>query len=297
MIFGLLPNWTLDNYRFESADMTDVERFESIAIDGRNLVVYDRSRFERDTVMGGWKRRSKELSRWFVGILVDTQLAGMQFIRSEQKISNYRKFRYATDAYIMVAEGDLELLFQSIENPNTSMYLLRGGTHQTRGLELEIRHRTSVRIPTLVGWCNLEMFAVSPKDCHRHCATVPAFWQSLKTHRILCVPLPSMFVYYYNTFADNALKVGHLLLEKAVREFSVMTFVRFTQAAEYGVVDLFMPAHLQALTAGDLICANEGFLVPLSSKMRASVLERELLRRIGICAVNPVAAIFACARE
>lgn len=46
------PNWSLDEYHRECTGMMDVKRFDSTALDGRNLVVYDQNCFERDTAMG-----------------------------------------------------------------------------------------------------------------------------------------------------------------------------------------------------------------------------------------------------
>lgn len=53
---GLLPNWTLHKYCCECAGMIDVGRFDFLAVDSRNLVIYDRNCFERDTDLGAWKR-------------------------------------------------------------------------------------------------------------------------------------------------------------------------------------------------------------------------------------------------
>lgn len=58
-----------------------------------------------------------------------------------------------------------------------------------------------------------------------------------------------------------------------------------------------MPAHVRALTDDAYLRANEGDLVPLSSKMKAHTLKLGLLRPISDSTVDLVYAIlaFACA--
>lgn len=176
------------------------------------------------------------------------------------------------------------------------MYLIREGTPHKRALEFEISHRTAGRNPIFVRWHTLQMVAVPPKDRYRHYVAVPAFCQNWKAHRILCVPPPPLFVYFYIAFGDNAQRYGHLLLETAITKFRIMSFVYFIQDMDYGAADLFLPARLQALVKDGRLRVNEGVLVPLSGKMRADFLKRGLLRIICDCAVDPVAAILAFTR-
>lgn len=51
---------------------------------GKILVIYDRNRFECGTALGAWKTRWAVLSRWCLGIVVDTRIADLSFIRFEQ---------------------------------------------------------------------------------------------------------------------------------------------------------------------------------------------------------------------
>lgn len=46
-----MPQWTLGEYCCECAGLTDVKRFNLMAVDGRNRVMYDTNRFERDTAL------------------------------------------------------------------------------------------------------------------------------------------------------------------------------------------------------------------------------------------------------
>lgn len=109
---------------------------------------------------------------------------------------------------------------------------MRGGTHRTWALEIEIRHRTAERKPIFVGWRNLEMFPVTSKDRHRHYDTVPAFWQSFTAHCMLYLPSPSIIVYYSSAFGYSAPWFGLLLLEKTMAKLTIVSFVRLIQAAE-----------------------------------------------------------------
>lgn len=80
----------LDDYRRECAVLIDKKRFDAMAVDSKTLVIYDLNRFKRDTAIDAWKRQSAVLSRWYVGILVDTCFADMSSVRSEQELSYCR---------------------------------------------------------------------------------------------------------------------------------------------------------------------------------------------------------------
>lgn len=53
---GLDPGWTLADYSREFGETIDVELFSAMAVDCVNLVMYDRSNFQCDTVLGALKR-------------------------------------------------------------------------------------------------------------------------------------------------------------------------------------------------------------------------------------------------
>lgn len=93
MNLGPLPNRTLDEYCREGASLVDVRFYDAMAIDDENLVIYDHDRFDCDTVLGAWKRCWAVLSRWSLGILVDTRFADMPFVRCVQELSYCRRLR------------------------------------------------------------------------------------------------------------------------------------------------------------------------------------------------------------
>lgn len=152
------------------------------------------------------------------------------------------------------------------------MYLVRGNIYRKRALKLKIRHRTAVRYPMFVGWHNLEMLADPPKDHHRHNVTVRPFRRNLEFYCMLCVPPPLMFAHQSSAFGGNAPRLGRPSLEKAMIQYTTMSFVRFSQAAEYNVADSIMRGRLWVLAESGRLCANGGVLVPLSCKLRGNVL-------------------------
>lgn len=113
---------------------------------------------------------------------------------------------------------------------------------------------------------------------------------------MLGVLLPQLFVYCSSAFCDNAQRFGYLLLETAIMELTIMSFVRLIQATEYGVAKLFMPARRWTLIENGRLCANEGVSVPLPSKIRANILKRGITRVLNDCAVDLIAAILAFPR-
>lgn len=69
----------------------DVRRFTAMAVDGCNLVMYDRNNFQRDTSLDAWKRRWVLLKKWGVRILIDVRFANTPFIRFLQEVLHCRR--------------------------------------------------------------------------------------------------------------------------------------------------------------------------------------------------------------
>lgn len=49
---GLLLVWTSKKFCRDCAGLTDAEHSEAMAVDGKNLLVYNRNHFERDIALG-----------------------------------------------------------------------------------------------------------------------------------------------------------------------------------------------------------------------------------------------------
>lgn len=65
----------------------DVKHFKAMAVDGANLVGYDRSCFERYTASKAWKRQQIVLSRWRAKILLNARFADVLFVWCEEELS------------------------------------------------------------------------------------------------------------------------------------------------------------------------------------------------------------------
>lgn len=52
MDLGPLPGWKLDECRRKLAGLLDLKSFDTMNVNSRNLVVYDRRHFEPDTALG-----------------------------------------------------------------------------------------------------------------------------------------------------------------------------------------------------------------------------------------------------
>lgn len=72
---------TLEEYHRECGEMMDAGRLCAMAVDGRYLVIYDRNRFERDTVLGAWQRRWAVLIKRCVAVTINARFADMPFVR------------------------------------------------------------------------------------------------------------------------------------------------------------------------------------------------------------------------
>lgn len=208
-----------------------------------------------------------------------------------------RRLRDALDADMEVTEGAPDLQCWFFNKPYTDLYLMHGGTHKTRASKFEIRQRTAVRNPVFVGWHNLEMFAVPPRDLSRYYVAVTGFWRDWEAHRMLCVPSPPVFAYYSGVLGDGGHCFGHLLRATAITEFTITSFVCFIRAAEFGATDLFLPPRLRAMIDEGRVSASDGVLIPLSLGMRDKILERGLLHIFWDCEVEPVSAVLGFARS
>lgn len=151
MDLGTLPNWTLDVDCRERVGLMDVNRFEAMAVDGKNLVMYDRCRFECDTALGAWRNRWAVLSQLCVEIIVGTCFADMMFVRCKQELSQCCRLRDAIDTNKEVVEGNPGLYCWFCDKPYTSMDLMHGGTHWTKALEFKICRRTATQSQIYVG--------------------------------------------------------------------------------------------------------------------------------------------------
>lgn len=159
---------------------------------------------------------------------METLFVDMPFAQCEQEVSYCRRLRDAIGANMEATERNPELQSWSFDEPHTNTYLLCVSTHRTRALELEIRQRTAVHNPIIVGLHNLDIFAVLSKDCNRHYVSMSAVWQNLEGNRMLHVPSHPMSVYYSSAFGCDAQWLGYLLLETAIMKFTIMFFVCFT---------------------------------------------------------------------
>lgn len=62
----------------------DADRFSAIAENGRNLVMFGRNSFQRDTAFDAWKRRCAVLQKRYAGIVTGECFANMMYNRCKQ---------------------------------------------------------------------------------------------------------------------------------------------------------------------------------------------------------------------
>lgn len=150
-----------------------------------------------------------------------------------------------------------------------------------------------MRNPLFVGRHNLKIFIVPATDCHRYCVSVLAFWRNWGPPRILSVLSPSVSAHYHGAFDDNNQRLGYLLLETKITEFTSLFLVWFSQAAEVGAADLFLRTRLRTMTENGRPRANERVLARLSWDVSANFLMCGLLGIISQGALDPAAVLLA----
>lgn len=146
-----------------------------MGVDGKNLVVYDCSRFEYDVALGARKRRWAGPSQWCKGVLEDPRFCEPASVWCEQGTPYCRRLRDAVDAHMEVVLREPKLHCWVFEKPSTNVYLMCGETPRTRALVFENHRRTVMYGPIFEGQHNLEMFTVSSKDCRRHYVFLSTF--------------------------------------------------------------------------------------------------------------------------
>lgn len=80
--------------------------FSAMRVDSKNLVVYDRNKFQRDTAIGAWEKRWAVLQKQCAGISIDARLADMPITRCQQKVSYCCRLREAIDRKMKINDGD-----------------------------------------------------------------------------------------------------------------------------------------------------------------------------------------------
>lgn len=98
----------MDEYRHECAERTDEKRFNLMAADDKNVVIYYCGFFERDTALCAWKWLCAMLSLWCVANLLVIRFVDMSFVQYGQVLFYTCRLRDAIDASMDVGEEDLK---------------------------------------------------------------------------------------------------------------------------------------------------------------------------------------------
>lgn len=109
MDLRLFSNCSLDEYCYECAGLKNVKRFDGTAVDGKNHVICDCNRLERDTALGAWKKCCAMLSRWCVKIFVDISFVVRMFVRREQELCFCSRLQGASSPGTRDLERNLEV--------------------------------------------------------------------------------------------------------------------------------------------------------------------------------------------
>lgn len=147
-----------------------------------------------------------------------------------------------------------------------------GRSQWTRTTELEVCQPIAARNPLFVSWQRLELFSVPPRGQYRYYDQAWSSWQELEIYCMFCVPTLPTFAYYPGAFGNGCQLFSWLLCKTAITKSTVMLFVCFIRAAEFGVPDLFLPTRFRALQEKGCVRKNEKDLILLSRKMKANIM-------------------------
>lgn len=219
---------------------------------------------------------------------IDARFANMPIFRCDQKVSYCRRLQNAIDLNMDVEYGYLPLRSWLFDKLYTSLYLMHGGSHRTSTMKFEVRQRTAPCSSSFACCHPLKLFAVLPRERLRYHVHVAPSWRELETDRMICVPTLPRFAKYLAASGNGSQPFGRLLCKTTATEFTVMSFVCFVWAAEFEVLDFFLPSRFCALCNEGRLRANERVFIPLSRKMRANVTDGSLYTMICNCEVDAV---------
>lgn len=98
---------------------------------------------------------------------------------------------------------------------------------------------------------------------------------------MLCVPSLPMFAYFLGAPGNYVLPSRQLLCEIAITEFTVMLFVCFARAAEFGVLDLFLRNRFWMQLEGGRLRSNKGNFNMPSNEKKTNIVKRGILTKIS----------------
>lgn len=125
--------------------MMDAGRFSAMAVDGKDLVMYDQNNFQRNTALKVWKRCRNVSQKKCIGTIIDARFAVTNITQCQQEVFCCHRLRYNIYARIKVEGGDPQLQCWFSDKPYTSYYLMYGGSRSTRTLKLKVFQQASVR--------------------------------------------------------------------------------------------------------------------------------------------------------
>lgn len=248
--------WHVEEYLDCCGKTLDGRRFKAMAMEGYSLFIYDRDRIRHDTSIGAWRRRRGVCTRNWSLMLTEAPLADMPFVRCEEEVAYSVQLR---EVMVGAATRELpEAVYLSpwfFEKPFLKLPLFHGGRLRTPVLELELWQRAVAQNPLLIGWHNVEVFAVFPAKRQKYYLIVPDNWLVWEPPNKLCVPAPPVLSYLFGEILKKT-RVGLLAMPIAETEFVISTFVCFFRCAQYGLPPAFMFSCMRAVRH------DHGFILP-----------------------------------
>lgn len=126
---------------------------------------------------------------------------------------------------------DFVLLFLSLRF--SPFYLILGVETWARDLNLKVRQRSK---NLLVGWYDIDLFAVSPARPGLVYAPMLTSWHDLKSSRRLLVATPLCFSYFLELLARDYSSLTGCVRRLAILELTTLTMGAFFGTAHFGAV-------------------------------------------------------------
>lgn len=204
----------------------------------------------RLTCAGGWMKRWLHWGgRGAAVYRSSSDRTDSPFIRMDEEVDYERRLSVMIARYVRWIDTDdfdssslvVDMDLCCMDRPLDYCWFMSFSATWREQLDFEVRLRqvhSDPRARVLLGWQNVEVFAVRPSERVRFYVGVDAFdWGSYSGHRFLLIPTPPVFSYYSRLAFES--RYRPLLHAVALTEFGACAFLRVLYTAYRGVPSTF----------------------------------------------------------
>lgn len=175
-----IPPWAFREYARCCSGCYEACRVLEMAVDGSSRSIYDRQGLSKDTCIGTYTCLWRALRRSCPGGFLNIPYLDMSFVHNATKVEYVRCIHKMLRPDSLSESKVVNLCRCCL--PCTISWFYPTWEKESRGPDLEIEVRKSSK-GLLIGWHDIERFAVSPARQRLVYAATQAFWHDLESLR------------------------------------------------------------------------------------------------------------------